>query len=345
MVAKKVKLYKDLQTPLFHKFKVEQHIEKMMFPKVELPSGGTLVINHTEALVAIDVNSGRSTKERNIEVTALKTNLEAAQEIGRQLRLRDLAGLLVIDFIDMDDHKYIQQVEQKLRESVKLDRARIQIGRISQFGLLELSRQRLRPSLMENHTSPCAHCHGTGIIRSTESLALQVLRAIEREAIKGNSCEIQVSVPKGTDLYLLNQKRREIIQIENRFDTSIYVVRENISVTPFYRIDVLKQKETPIISKEITTLKNQVERMEEKLDAILQKLDDNIIKNCDKMGDHIDFVNNVYDTVKVPLHYISNKVQKMIGNARNHDDARVSNKIEDSNNAINDDEYLFTENE
>ncbi len=257
--AKKVKLYKDLQTPLFHKFKVEQHIEKMMFPKVELPSGGTLVINHTEALVAIDVNSGRSTKERNIEVTALKTNLEAAQEIGRQLRLRDLAGLLVIDFIDMDDHKYIQQVEQKLRESVKLDRARIQIGRISQFGLLELSRQRLRPSLMENHTSPCAHCHGTGIIRSTESLALQVLRAIEREAIKGNSCEIQVSVPKGTDLYLLNQKRREIIQIENRFDTSIYVVRENISVTPFYRIDVLKQKETPIISKEITTLKNEVE--------------------------------------------------------------------------------------
>ncbi len=249
--AKKVKLYKDLQTPLFHKFKVEQHIEKMMFPKVELPSGGTLVINHTEALVAIDVNSGRSTKERNIEVTALKTNLEAAQEIGRQLRLRDLSGLLVIDFIDMDDNKYIQQVEQKLRESVKPDRARIQIGRISQFGLLELSRQRLRPSLMENHASPCLHCHGTGIIRSTESLSLQVLRSIEREAIKGKAAEIQAAVPKGTDLYLLNQKRREITQIENRFDVSVYVTRENISLAPFFRIDVLKQKENPTIIEEL----------------------------------------------------------------------------------------------
>lgn len=255
--AKKVKLYKDAKTPLFHKFKVEQHIEKMMFPKVELPSGGTIVINHTEALVAIDVNSGRSTKERNIDVTALKTNLEAAQEIGRQLRLRDLAGLLVIDFIDMDDNKYIQQVEQKLRESVKQDRARIQIGRISQFGLLELSRQRLRPSLMENHTSPCAHCHGTGTIRSIESLALQVLRAIEQEAIKGMASEIEAAVPKGTDLYLLNQKRREIIQIENRFDISISVVRENLSTAPFYRIDILKQKEITSVAKKTTSLKDE----------------------------------------------------------------------------------------
>ncbi|MEI6628514.1 MAG: ribonuclease E/G, partial [Alphaproteobacteria bacterium] len=252
--AKKVKLYKDAKTPLFHKFKVEQHIEKMMFPKVELPSGGTIVINHTEALVAIDVNSGRSTKERNIDVTALKTNLEAAQEIGRQLRLRDLAGLLVIDFIDMDDNKYIQQVEQKLKESVKQDRARIQIGRISQFGLLELSRQRLRPSLMENHTSPCSHCHGTGTVRSSESLALQVLRAIEQEAIKGIASEIEAAVPKGTDLYLLNQKRREIIQIENRFDVSISVVRENLATAPFYRIDILKQKEIASIAKKTTPL-------------------------------------------------------------------------------------------
>ena len=140
--AKKVKPYKDAQTPLFHKFKVEQHIEKMMFPKVDLPSGGSIVINHTEALVAIDVNSGRSTRERNIDVTALKTNLEAAQEIARQLRLRDLSGLLVIDFIDMDDNNHIQQVERKLKEALIPDRARIQIGRISHFGLLELSRQR-----------------------------------------------------------------------------------------------------------------------------------------------------------------------------------------------------------
>lgn len=259
--AKKVKQYKDAQTPLFHKFKVEQHIEKMMFPKVELASGGTIVINHTEALVAIDVNSGKSTKERNIEVTALKTNLEAAEEIGRQLRLRDLGGLIVIDFIDMDDHKYVQQVEQKLRESVKQDRARTQLGKISQFGLLELSRQRLRPSLMENHTSPCTHCHGTGIVRSTESLALQVLRAIEREAIKGTASEIEVAVPKGTDLYLLNQKRREIIQIENRFEVSIYVIRENLSSAPFYRIDILavKEKETSQISEEEVIVKTHIE--------------------------------------------------------------------------------------
>jgi ribonuclease E len=244
--AKKVKLYKDTQTPLFHKFKVEQHIEKMMLPKVELPSGGSIVINHTEALVAIDVNSGKSTRERNIDVTALKTNLEAAQEIARQLRLRDLAGLLVIDFIDMEDNNHIQQVERKLKESLKPDRARIQMGRISHFGLLELSRQRLRPSLMETHTSPCTHCHGTGIIRSTESLSLQVLRAIEREAIKGRAAEIQAAVPKGTDLYLLNQKRREITLIEDRFDVSVYVIHEKITLAPFFRVDTLKVKENAL---------------------------------------------------------------------------------------------------
>ncbi len=241
--AKKVKLYKDTQVPLFHKFKVEQHIEKMMFPKVELASGGSVVINHTEALVAIDVNSGRSTRERNIDVTALKTNLEAAQEIARQLRLRDLSGLLVVDFIDMEDNNHIQQVERKFKEALKPDRARIQLGRISQFGLLELSRQRLRPSLIETHTSPCTHCHGTGIVRSTESLSLQILRAIEREAVKGKAAELQIAVPKSVDLYLLNQKRREITLIENRFDVSIYVIRENIALAPFFRIDVLSIKD------------------------------------------------------------------------------------------------------
>lgn len=241
--AKKVKLYKDSQVPLFHKFKVEQHIEKMMFPKVELPSGGSIVINHTEALVAIDVNSGRSTRERNIDVTALKTNLEAAQEVARQLRLRDLSGLLVIDFIDMEDNSHIQQVERKFKEALKPDRARIQLGRISQFGLLELSRQRLRPSLIETHTLPCSHCHGTGIVRSTESLSLQILRAVEREAVKGRAAEIQVAVPKGIDLYLLNQKRKEITLIEDRFDVSIYVTHENVTVSPFFRIDVLSAKE------------------------------------------------------------------------------------------------------
>lgn len=248
--AKKVKLYKDVQTPLFHKFKVEQHIEKMMFPKVDLPSGGSIVINHTEALVAIDVNSGRSTRERNIDTTALKTNLEAAQEVARQLRLRDLAGLIVIDFIDMDDNNHIQQIEKKLKECIKPDRARVQIGRISQFGLLELSRQRLRPSLMETHTLPCNHCHGTGIVRSIESLSLQVLRVIEREAIKGKALEIQAAVPEGIDFYLLNQKRKEISLIETRFEVSVFVVRENIATAPFFRIDVIKEKENYTIEEE-----------------------------------------------------------------------------------------------
>lgn len=244
--AKKVKLYKDEQIPLFHKFKIEQHIEKMMLPKVELPSGGSIVINHTEALVAIDVNSGRSTRERNIDVTALKTNLEAAQEVARQLRLRDLSGLLVVDFIDMEENNHIQQVERKFKEAIKPDRARIQLGRISQFGLLELSRQRMRPSLIETHTLPCSHCHGTGTVRSTESLSLQILRAIEREAVKGKAAEIQVSVPGGIDLYLLNQKRKEIVLIESRFDVSIHVIRENIDISPYFRIDILGIKSTYI---------------------------------------------------------------------------------------------------
>lgn len=243
--AKKVLAYKDPHTPLFHKFKVEQYIEQMMFPKVELPSGGSIVINHTEALVSIDVNSGRSTRERNIEVTALKTNLEAAQEIARQLRLRDLAGLIVIDFIDMEENSHINNVEKKFKESIKSDRARIQVGRISQFGLLELSRQRLRPSMMETHSIPCSHCHGTGSIRSTESLALQILRATEREAIKGKAQEIQVSVPSGIDLYLLNQQRRDISRIENRYEVDVFVTRENITQEPFFRIDATKLKEVP----------------------------------------------------------------------------------------------------
>lgn len=248
--AKKVQSYKDPHTPLFHKFKVEQYIDQMMVPKVDLPSGGSIVINHTEALVSIDVNSGRSTKERNIEVTALKTNLEAAQEIARQLRLRDLAGLVVIDFIDMEDNAHTNSVEKKFKEAIKADRARIQVGRISQFGLLELSRQRLRPSMMETHSVPCAHCHGTGLIRSTESLALQILRAIEREAIKGKAQEIQIAVPSGVDLYLLNQQRRDISNIENRYQVDIFVTRENITQAPFFKIDTLKLKDIPDVYQE-----------------------------------------------------------------------------------------------
>ncbi len=182
--AKRVQPYRDPQIGLFHRFQVESQIDAIHSPIVQLRSGGYVVINQTEALVAIDVNSGRSTRERNIEETALRTNLEAAEEIARQLRLRDLAGLIVIDFIDMEEHRNQSAVERRLKEALKNDRARIQVGRISPFGLLEMSRQRLRPSLVEASTQPCPHCGGTGFIRSTESTALYVLRSIEEEGMR-----------------------------------------------------------------------------------------------------------------------------------------------------------------
>ena len=208
--AKRVKLYRDPSDPLFHRFQVESQIDAIHSPIVQLRSGGYIVINPTEALVAIDVNSGRSTKERNIEETALKTNIEAAEEIARQLRLRDLAGLIVIDFIDMEEHRNQAAVERRLKEAMRHDRARIQLGRISPFGLLELSRQRLRPSLLEASTQPCPHCNGTGHIRSTESTALHVLRAIEEEGMRRRSAEIAVAVPTVVALYILNQKRADL---------------------------------------------------------------------------------------------------------------------------------------
>jgi hypothetical protein len=189
----------------------------MHSPVVQLRSGGYIVINPTEALVAIDVNSGRSTKERNIEETALRTNLEAAEEVARQVRLRDLAGLIVIDFIDMEEHRHQRQVEHKVKDAMRNDRARIQIGRISAFGLMELSRQRLRPSLLEHSTEICPHCAGTGRVRSIESAALHALRAIEEEGVRRRSSEIVVSVPPNVALYLLNQKRHALSEIEQRY--------------------------------------------------------------------------------------------------------------------------------
>lgn len=246
--AKRVKAYKDPNLPLFQKHQVEAQIDMMMQPITMLPSGGSIVINQTEALVAIDVNSGKSTRERHIDETAVKTNLEAADEIARQIRLRDLAGLIVIDFIDMSDQKHIQNVEKRVKEAVKNDRARTQIGKISQFGLLELSRQRLRPSLMETNTSVCTHCRGTGVVRSIESMALHVLRAIEAEGILGRSSEIIVTVPGGVDLYLLNQKRMALHNIERRFEMFVMVQRDDHLVAPDFRIECLKERVKPLTS-------------------------------------------------------------------------------------------------
>jgi len=235
--AAKVRPYRDPAIPLFHRFQVDAQIDQIHNPVVQLRSGGYIVINPTEALVSIDVNSGRSTKERNIEETATKTNLEAAEEIARQLRLRDLAGLVVIDFIDMEDGRNQGAVERKLKDAMKNDRARIQLGRISPFGLLELSRQRLRSSLIEASTQICPHCNGTGTIRSTESTALVVLRALEEEGIRRRTAEVAIYVPTPIALYVLNQKRDTLSMIEQRYGFRVMVLQDDTLVPPAFRLE------------------------------------------------------------------------------------------------------------
>ena len=235
--AKRVQRYREAGVPLFHRHQIEGQLDAIHSADVQLKSGGYIVIQATEALVSIDVNSGRSTRERNIEETALGTNVEAAEEIARQLRLRDLAGLVVIDFIDMQETRHLRQVERRLKEAMKSDRARIQIGRISGFGLLELSRQRLRPSLQEASTQTCPHCRGAGFIRSTESMALQVLRALEEEGTRHNLSEVTVSIPSSVALYVLNNKRAVLSDIENRYGFRIILLGDDSVVSPDMRIE------------------------------------------------------------------------------------------------------------
>src|SRR5499427_2863782 len=238
--AKRVQPYRDSQIALFHRFQVESQIDAIHSPIVQLHSGGYVVINQAEALVAIDVNSGRATRERNIEETAVRTNVEAAEEIARQLRLRDLAGLIVIDFIDMEEHRNQSAVERRLKDALKNDRARIQVGRISAFGLLEMSRQRLRPSLVETSTQPCPHCGGTGFVRSTESTALYVLRSIEEEGMRRRSAEVCVHVPRMVALYILNQKRDSLVQLEARYNLRVFVAQDDALVPPAFRLERLR---------------------------------------------------------------------------------------------------------
>jgi ribonuclease E len=243
--AKKVQPYKDPTMPMFHRYQVETQLDAMHSPVVQLRSGGYIVISQTEALVAIDVNSGRATKERHIEETALKTNLEAAEEVARQLRLRDLAGLIVIDFIDMEESRNNHAVERRLKEALKDDRARIQVGKISAFGLLELSRQRLRPSLQETTFTPCPHCGGTGLVRSVESAAMHVLRAIEEEGIRRRSAEVTVYVPSSIALYILNQKRDALAAIEARYEFSVFLLGDDSLIPPNLRMERVKAENRP----------------------------------------------------------------------------------------------------
>ncbi len=226
--------------PLFARYQVESYLAGMFNPVVQLKSGGYIVIGVTEALVAIDVNSGRATKEGSIEETALKTNLEAADEVARQLRLRDLAGLIVIDFIDMEERRNNAAVEKRLKDKLKTDRARIQVGRISGFGLMEMSRQRLRPGMLESTTQPCAHCHGTGLIRSDDSLALTILRGLEEEGTRKRSREVLLKAPVAVINYLINHKREHIAMIEARYGMAVRMEADPHLVSPDYSIEKFK---------------------------------------------------------------------------------------------------------
>lgn len=266
--AKNVKNYHD-QLPLFARYQVESYLGGMFNPTVQLKSGGYIVIGVTEALVAIDVNSGRATKEASIEETALKTNLEAAEEVARQLRLRDLAGLIVIDFIDMDERKNNAAVEKKLKDKLKTDRARIQVGRISGFGLLEMSRQRLRPGMIEATTAPCPHCHGTGLIRSDDSMALSILRQIEEEGTRRRSREVLVKCPVDIANYLMNQKREHIAQIEARYGLSVRIEGDVTLVSPDFSLEKFKtaSRAIPVVTAPVVSvdasIMDQIDAIEE----------------------------------------------------------------------------------
>ncbi|MFC6638324.1 Rne/Rng family ribonuclease [Sulfitobacter sp. JBTF-M27] len=237
--AKNVKRYEE-NLPLFARYQVEGYLAGMFNPTVQLPSGGYIVIGVTEALVAIDVNSGRATKEGSIEQTALKTNLEAADEVARQLRLRDLAGLIVIDFIDMDERKNNSAVEKRMKDKLKTDRARIQVGRISGFGLMEMSRQRLRPGMIEATTQPCQACHGTGLIRSDDSLALSIIRQMEEEGTRRRTREVLIKAPVGIANFLMNQKREHVAQIEARYGMAVRIEGDPSLVSPDFSMEKFK---------------------------------------------------------------------------------------------------------
>src|SRR5664279_6230761 len=266
-----VKLYKD-DVPLFSRFQIEHQIETAYARQVPLPAGGAIVIDHTEALVAVDVNSARATKGGDIETTAFNTNCEAADEIARQLRLRDLGGLIVIDFIDMESTKNQREVETRLRDALKYDRARVQLGKISRFGLMELSRQRLRPALAEAAHIPCPRCHGIGHIRGTESTALHILRIIQEEAMKDNTAQVVAQVPVDDATFLLNEKRQDVLTIETRFKVNVLLVPNRHLETPNYTIERLRHED--LNQSEPLPLSFDMVKQPEQVDLARQKKDE-----------------------------------------------------------------------
>ncbi|MCJ8508347.1 ribonuclease E/G [Rhizobium lemnae] len=269
--AKVVQPYRDLH-PIFSRSGIEAQLDRMLQPQVTLKSGGYLIINQTEALVAIDVNSGRSTREHSIEETALQTNLEAAEEVARQLRLRDLAGLIVIDFIDMEEKRNNRSVEKKLKDCLKNDRARIQVGRISHFGLLEMSRQRIRASVLESTTQVCSHCGGTGHVRSQSSIALHVLRGVEEYLLKNTTHDITVRTTPEIALYLLNHKRSNVVDYENRFGVSIFIEADGGVGSSHFVIDRGEPVANPVKIESLVQFASLP--IEEEEDDIIVEIDD-----------------------------------------------------------------------
>ncbi len=267
----RVKLYKD-DVPLFSRFQIEHQIETAYARQVALPAGGAIVIDHTEALVSVDVNSARATKGGDIETTAFNTNCEAADEIARQLRLRDLGGLIVIDFIDMESTKNQREVENRLRDALKYDRARVQLGKISRFGLMELSRQRLRPALAESAHIPCPRCHGIGHIRGAESTALHILRIIQEEAMKENTAQVVAQMPVDVATFLLNEKRTDVLTIETRFKVNVLLVPNRHLETPNYTIERLRHEE--LNQSEPLPLSFDMVKQPEQVDPARQKKDE-----------------------------------------------------------------------
>lgn len=262
---KKIKTCRENDIPLFQRFQVEGQLEKLHDTTVQLESGGYLVINPTEALVAIDVNSGRSTREKDLEETALKTNLEAADEIARQLRLRNLAGLVVVDFIDMDENANNQAVERRIKEALKKDRSRVQVGKMSIFGLIEISRQRMHPSFFETSYEPCPHCLGKGIIRTVESSAISVLREIEAEGIKNRFSSVNVYIPSNIAIYILNNKREVLVALENKYNMTIIIsADDSIKNVAGLKIERTKSNGNDVEEKaEATETVNEPEKQEE----------------------------------------------------------------------------------
>ncbi|TIO10484.1 ribonuclease E/G [Mesorhizobium sp.] len=274
--AKVVQPFRDT-TPIFVRNGIEAQLDRMLQPQVTLKSGGYIIINQTEALVAIDVNSGRSTKEHSIEDTALHTNLEAAEEVARQLRLRDLAGLIVIDFIDMEENRNNRSVEKRLKDHLKNDRARIQVGRISHFGLMEMSRQRIRASVLESTMKPCPHCGGTGHVRSDSSVALMVVRAIEEFLLKDSRSHITVRTPAATALYVLNHKRGTLVELESRFGLTITVEADDTVGAQHYAIFRGALAEKPEGFVEVRTLPAYVEPEEPADEIVIEEEEDEAV--------------------------------------------------------------------